>query len=282
MHNGQGIGETVCPLRTSSPARVGRVSLGRAIGLWSRSFFPLRRCREAGIVRPARLALLGESPASSEEEMLKWMCVAAASLALAAPALAQKTDLPDRPAKQTTAFDITAMKEGNSLLKANGACSAQYIVGADGRAKDITVDCTHADMTPYVVRTIETGVWDAEVLEGEFLDSFPMRQAFNYGTGPAGPDPRGEKPPVLVDGLRERDITNAIAKIDQEGVCDVKYTVGANGKPKDVQPNCAPPEYNELILAAMAKVTFTPAQKDGAPADWPGLSMPIKLTKPKG
>ena len=76
--------------------------------------------------------------------MLKWMCAVAASLALAGPAFAQKTDLPDRPAKQTTEFDVTSIREGNALLKANGACTAQYIVGANGRAKDITVDCTHA------------------------------------------------------------------------------------------------------------------------------------------
>jgi len=214
--------------------------------------------------------------------MLKWMCAAAASLAFAGPALAQKTDLPDRPAKQTTPFDVAAMKEGNTLLKANGTCMAQYIVGANGRAKDITVDCTHADMAPYVSRTIETGVWDAEVLEKEFLDSLPMRQIFNYGTGPAGPDPRGEKSPVLVDGLRERDITAALAKVDQEGMCDVKYTVGANGKPKDVEPNCTPPEYNDLILAAVARMVFEPAQKGGAPTDWPGINMPVKLTKPQG
>jgi hypothetical protein len=214
--------------------------------------------------------------------MLKWMCAVAASLALASPALAQKTDLPDRPAKQTTPFDPTAIKEGNALLKANGTCMAQYIVGANGRAKDITVDCTHPDMANYVSRTIETGVWDAEILEKEFLDSLPMRQIFNYGTGPAGPDPRGEKSPVMVDGLRERDITSALAKVDKEGMCDVKYTVGANGKPKDVQTNCSPPEYNDLMLAAVAKMKFEPGQKGGAPTDWPGMSMPVKLTKPNG
>jgi len=212
--------------------------------------------------------------------MLKWMCAAAASLALAGPAFAQKTDLPDRPAKQTTQFDVAAMREGNVLLKANGTCTAQYIVGANGRAKDITVDCTHPDMATYVSRTIETGVWDAEVLEKEFLDSLPMRQIFNYGTGAAGPDPRGEKSPILVDGLRERDISGAIGKVDKEGMCDVKYTVGADGKPKDVQPNCTPEEYNDLIIAAMAKMVFTPGQKGGAPTDWPGISMPVKLAKP--
>ena len=214
--------------------------------------------------------------------MLKWMCAVAASLALAAPAFAQKTDLPDRPAKQTVQFDVTAIKEGNAVLKQNGTCTAQYIVGANGKAKDIAVDCTHPEMSAHVVRTIETGEWDAEVLEGDFIDSFPLRQIFNYGTGAAGPDPRGEKSPIMTDGVRERDITNAIAKVDQEGSCDVRYTVGANGKPKDIVPNCTPPEYNDLIAAAVAKMVFSPGQKGGAPTDWPGVSMPIKLTKPKG
>lgn len=214
--------------------------------------------------------------------MLKLMCAVAASLALAAPALAQKTDLADRPATQTTQFDVAAMREGNTLIKQNGTCAAQYIIGANGLAKDITVDCTHAEMSPFVVRTIETGVWDAEVLEKEFLDSLPKRHTFNYGTGPAGPDPRGEKAPVMTDGLRERDIKNALAKVNEAGACDVKYTVGANGRAKDIQPNCTPEGYNDLITAAMARMVFTPAQKDGAATDWPGMNMPIKLTKPEG
>jgi hypothetical protein len=70
--------------------------------------------------------------------------------------------------------------------------------------------------------------------------------------------------------------------VDQEGACEVRYTVGANGKPKDIVPNCTPPEYNELIAAAVAKMVFSPGQKGGAATDWPGVSMPIKLTKPKG
>jgi xylulose-5-phosphate/fructose-6-phosphate phosphoketolase len=94
--------------------------------------------------------------------------------------------------------------------------------------------------------------------------------------------PKGWTGPVMVDGLRERDITSALAKVDKEGMCDVKYTVGANGKPKDVQTNCSPPEYNDLMLAAVAKMKFEPGQKGGAPTDWPGMSMPVKLTKPEG
>ena len=213
--------------------------------------------------------------------MLKWMCVAAASLVLAAPAFAQKTDLPDRPAKQLNQFDISALKEGKSALKQNGSCTAQEIVSLKGKAKDITVDCTHPEMGPYVVRTIETGEWEPEIFDGEFFDSFPMRQIFNYGTGAAGPDPRGEKAPVMKEGVNPKDIERAINQIDLEGVCEVKYTVGADGAPKDIQPNCTPEAYNEKIAEAVGKMDFVPAQKGGVPTDWPGLSMPIKLTKPE-
>jgi len=215
--------------------------------------------------------------------MLKLMCSVAAALALTAPAFAQKTDLPDRPAKQINQFDVTAMKEGNTTLKLNGSCTAQYIVSTEGKAKDITVDCTHPEMGPFVVRTIETGVWEPEIFDHEFFDSFPMRQVFNYGTGAAaGPDPRGEKSPVLDTGIEPKDIQRAINQVDQEGMCDVRYTVGADGKPKDIQPNCTPEAYNEKVAEAISKMEFKPGQKGGAPTDWPGMSMPLKLTKPKG
>lgn len=215
--------------------------------------------------------------------MLKWMCAVAAAMALAAPAFAQKTDLPDRPAKQLNQFDVTAMKEGNSTLKVNGSCTAQYIVSVEGKAKDVTVDCMHAEMAPFVARTIETGVWEPEIFDGEFFDSFPMRQVFNYGTGAAGgPDPRGETSPVLETGIEPRDMQRAMKAVDKEGVCEVKYTVGADGKPKDIQPNCTPEEYNTHIIEAMSSMEFKPGLKGGAPTDWPGMSMPLKLTKPSG
>ena len=215
--------------------------------------------------------------------MLKWMCSAAAAMALAAPAFAQQTDLPDRPAKQINQFDVTAMKEGNTTLKLNGSCTAQYIVSTEGKAKDITTDCTHPEMGPFVARTIETGVWEPEIFDHEFFDSFPMRQIFNYGTGGGGGvDPRGEKSPVMKTGIEPKDVQRAINQIDQEGMCDVRYTVGADGSPKDIQPNCTPDVYNEKVVEAISKMEFAPGQKGGAPTDWPGMAMPLKLSKPKG
>lgn len=213
--------------------------------------------------------------------MLKWMCAAAAAMALAAPAIAQKVDKPDAPAKQIGQFDVSAMKEGNSTLKLNGSCTAQYVVSTEGKAKNITTDCTHPEMGPYVVRTIETGTWEPEVFDHELFDTDPIRQVFNYGTGAPAVDPRGEKSPVMKAGVEPRDITAAIVKVRQEGVCEAKYTVGADGAPKDIVPNCTPAEYDELISKAISKMKFTPGEKDGAPTDWPGLSMPLKLTVPK-
>ena len=67
--------------------------------------------------------------------MLKWIYVAAAAMALTAPAFAQKTDLPDRTAKQIGQFDVTAMKEGQAALKVSGSCTGEYIVAVNGKAK---------------------------------------------------------------------------------------------------------------------------------------------------
>lgn len=213
--------------------------------------------------------------------MFKWMCAAAAAVALASPAFAQKTDLPDRPAKQTTPFDTAAMKEGNALLKANGLCTAQYVISEEGKAKNITADCTHPEMAPYVVKTIETGVWDPEIFDGYFFDSDPVRQQFAYGTGAPAIDPRGEKSPVMKTAISPRAMNKAMEKVKKDGMCDVKFTVAANGKPKDIEPNCTPADYNEPIADAVAEMDFTPAQKDGQPTDWPGMAMPLKLAKPE-
>ena len=63
----------------------------------------------------------------------------------------------------------------------------------------------------------------------------------------------------------------------------MKFTVGADGKPKDIVPELrSRAEYNALSLEAIAKMEFEPGQKGGQPTDWPGMSMPVNLTKPNG
>lgn len=215
--------------------------------------------------------------------MLKWMFAVAFSLGLASPALAQKTDLPDRPAKLKNELDQTPIKEGIQALKQGGECTVQYIVGVDGKAKDITADCSVPEMAPYAVRTIQSGVWDPEIFDHEFFDSFPIKQVFKFGTAAgSGVDPRGEKSPVLKTGVQAKDIGRIMKDVDKPGACNVKYTVGADGKPKDIVPNCDPAEYDEMVKQAMSKMVFEPGLKDGKPTDWPGLSTPINLKSPQG
>jgi hypothetical protein len=82
-------------------------------------------------------------------------------------------------------------------------------------------------------------------------------------------------------GLLPADVQRAMAQVGEEGSCDIRYTVGADGKPKDVVPNCTPPAFNSRITDAVSKMMFKPGQKGGQPTDWPGMSMPLKLSKPQ-
>ncbi len=214
--------------------------------------------------------------------MLKLVFAVAMGALAVSPAWAQKTDLPDRPQKQIKPFDTDAIKEGITTIKLSGECTVNFVVEWTGKAKDLTADCTVDGFVPYAIRAVEAAEWEPEIMKRELLDSFPMRQTFRFGAVSAATvDPRGEKSPVLESGVQAGDISRAINKIDQEGVCEAKFTVGADGKPKDITPNCTPDAYNPLIIEAMGKMKFTPGQKAGQPTDWPGMSMPMKLTKPK-
>ncbi|HEX5006363.1 MAG TPA: hypothetical protein VFV70_04580 [Hyphomonadaceae bacterium] len=214
--------------------------------------------------------------------MLKWICAVALAATVASPALAQKPA--DRPAKQTKPFDQGPMKEGMAIVRQGGECIVTYVVSKEGKAKDIKPDCTVPEMAPYVARTVETAEWTPEIFDGEIFDTEPIKQIFKFAGGGSAPaaDPRGEKAPVAVKDLEPKDIERAINRVDKEGTCEVKYTVGADGVPKDIQPNCSEPALNSHIAEAIAKMRYEPGQKGGQPVDWPGMSMPMNLTKPKG
>lgn len=211
--------------------------------------------------------------------MLKWVCAAALALTVASPALAQKPA--DRPAKQTKPFDQTPMKEGMAAIKKGGECIAKYVVSKEGKAKDVSADCTVPEMAPYIVRTVETAEWTPEIFDGEIFDTEPIKQIFKFsGPAAAAVDPRGEKAPVVVKGIEPKDVERAIARTKKQGTCDVKYTIGADGVPKDIAPNCTEPALNPHIAEAVAKMKYEPGLKGGQPTDWPGMSMPMNLSKP--
>jgi hypothetical protein len=119
-------------------------------------------------------------------------------------------------------------------------------------------------------------------MDGDPITSLPKRQAFKFASTAVTADPRGEKAPVLVTGVEPKEISRVINTVDKPGTCDVKFTVGADGKPKDIQPNCTESAFNDGIAAAVSKMVYQPGQKGGAPTDWPGMSMPMTLTKPNG
>src|SRR5262249_12565752 len=132
---------------------------------------------------------------------------------IATPAYAQntKTNLPDRPMKQIKNFDLEPIKEGIKATGQSGICNATYVVGEDGHAKNIVVDCPSPDFIPYVVRAVEGAEWEAEVVGGYFFASKPRKQPFQFGTvTTATVDPRGEKPPVMLKGVVEADLQKVI------------------------------------------------------------------------
>ncbi len=78
--------------------------------------------------------------------------------------------------------------------------------------------------------------------------------------------------------MQQRDIDKAMETVKEVGTCTLKYTVGADGAPKDLVTECQPPAYDPLLLEAAKKMKFQPGQKDGQPTDWPGLTSTLKLT----
>jgi hypothetical protein len=212
--------------------------------------------------------------------MLKWMFAVALGAAVAAPAMAQdvKTKLADRPMKKVKDYDQEPIKEGIKATGQSGLCTASFVVAHTGKAKNINVDCPSPDFVPYVVRAVESAEWEAEVVGGYFFDN-PLKQQFKFGTNVVA-DPRGEKGPSLVNGIQQRDIDKAMDTVKAAGSCDMKYTVGVDGVPKDIVPGCTPAAYDLLMIEAVKKMKFQPGQKGGQPTEWPGLTSSLKLTKP--
>ena len=76
------------------------------------------------------------------------------------------------------------------------------------------------------------------------------------------------------------DVSRAINRVDEEGVCDVVFTVGVNGKPKDIEPNCTPSAYDRYVSDIIEDMEYEPGMREGAAVEWTGMTMPLKMTKP--
>ncbi len=75
----------------------------------------------------------------------------------------------------------------------------------------------------------------------------------------------------------KESIEDRIAKVaETELGCQVRFSA----EPVNVRSMIN--KIAETIAEAIGNMVFKPGQKGGAPTDWPGMSMPLKLTKPKG
>ena len=211
--------------------------------------------------------------------MLKLVCGAALVALMAAPAMAQEEGEYRNP-KPLTAPDMAILQEAADTVGAGAECVASYVIGTDARPKDIVPNCTNPAFDPYVVRAIESMTFQSEIYDDELFDSEPLKFPFNFGVREAAATEDGQPPKVKVN-LNGGDVSRAINRVDEEGVCEVVFTVGADGKPKDVEPNCTPSAYDRYVSDIIEDMRYEPGMRDGAAVDWPNMSMPLKMSKPE-
>jgi hypothetical protein len=208
---------------------------------------------------------------------------AALVLGLAGAAIAQEPPK-DRAPTRVNQIDMTIIQEALKTVGKDSDCMAEFVVGKDGKTKDIKPNCQVAEYDPFVVRAITALEYLPEIFAGEIFESDPLKQPFKFvapKTPVAAAAPAGT-PPVVSKPIEPKDVSRAINRINEPGTCKATFTVGVDGKPKDIQPNCTPDKYNKLIGEAIGKMRYTPGQKGGQAVDWPGVEFPLTLTKPNG
>jgi hypothetical protein len=211
--------------------------------------------------------------------MLKLICAASLAAILALPAVAQAPKKEDRAPKQLTAADGAVVKEAVDSIKEPGECTVVYTVGKDGKPKDMKATCTPAAYEPYALKAMATVTWSPEMVSGEIFETEGIKQPFKFGVAaaPANTD----KPPVATVPLDGADINRALIKTNAEGGCNMSYTVGTDGKAKDIVPNCKPSKFDRYMKEAVERMRFTPGEKDGKPVDWPVTNQVVNLKKNK-
>jgi hypothetical protein len=209
--------------------------------------------------------------------MLKSICAAGLAAVLALPAVAQAPQKEDRAPKQLTAADGAVVKEAVNAIKEPGECTVVYTVGKDGKPKDMKADCNPAEYAPYALKAMATVTWSPEMVSGEIFETEGIKQPFKFGVvaAPASAD----KPPVATTPLDGADINRALIKTNAEGSCNMSYTVGTDGKAKNIVPNCTPSKFDKYIKAAVEHMRFTPGEKDGKPVDWDLTNQVLNLKK---
>ncbi|MEP7209666.1 MAG: hypothetical protein ABI740_02415 [Alphaproteobacteria bacterium] len=72
-------------------------------------------------------------------------------------------------------------------------------------------------------------------------------------------------------------VKEAVDSIKQPGECTVLYTIGKDGKPKDMKADCTPADYAPFALKAMATVTWSPEMVSGEIFETEGMKQPFKF-----
>jgi hypothetical protein len=206
---------------------------------------------------------------------MRSVILAAMALAAGSPAFAQAPA--DRAPKLVTGPTAEVIKEAVNTIKLSGECMVEFTISKEGKAKDLKPTCTPEAYTPYVLRAMEGVEYLPEIFAGEVWDTEGQRQPFKF-TGPSVAAST-VKQAVVVKNVDPRDISKALNKVDEPGVCQLEFTVGVDGKPKDIAPNCTPEAYNKPIADAIKKMTYQPAEKDGQKVE-AKVAMPLNLTKP--
>lgn len=208
--------------------------------------------------------------------MLKLVCSVAAIAVLAAPAMAQEEG-EYRNATRTKGPDMSIVQAAVDELAGGAECNAVFTVGEDGKPRDVEPNCSDARYDPYIVRAVESMEYLPEIFDGEIFATEGVKQPFVFGVQTAANSSDGQ-PPTVIEGINGGDITRAMNRVDEEGMCEVKFTVGTDGKPKDIEPNCEPSRYDSYILEIVEEIEYEPGMRDGQAVDWP-MSMPLKLSQ---
>ena len=209
--------------------------------------------------------------------MIRMVCGAALVALVAAPAIAQEEG-EYRAATRTKGPDMSIVQNAVDQLAGGAECNAVFTVGEDGKPRHVEPNCSDPRYDPYIVQAVESMEYEPEIFDGEIFATEGVKQPFVFGVQNAG-DGAGGVAPKVVTNVNGGDVERAINRVDEEGLCEVAYVVGTDGKPKDIEPNCDPSRYDSYIVDIIGNMEYEPGMREGAAVDWP-MTMPLKLSKP--
>jgi hypothetical protein len=199
------------------------------------------------------------------------VALGALAIGLAAQAAAQKPPPPEEvPAKVLTGPNIDAIKEGMATIHQAGECKVTYIISKQAKLKNPKADCTIPEMAPFALKAMEAMTFQANTFDGSSFDSDEMVQPFKWAASgaPAGAAAGGvASAPVMTKPIDGRALGEVLNRVRRAGKCAATFTVGVDGKPKDIKTNCDPKAYDGPVAKLIGEMVYTPAMADGKPVE---------------